>query len=246
MVLLLHWSMLNYAAVVKILKKHGAAASALSCCKASACCLLAPHRETCPASSAYSRAAAMQISARAFCCARRSWQTCSSRCDQWRGGQMCVWETHLSAARRSAAADSQVFLALQPLRRGALTWSAAAQPFYSTEHITELVRDAEQRIEALRQGDAGVTTLGSAATAAKVERLRETEALLFRRARAGLRRLARAAGLIRAGRSVRSRWSVVQTVHHVSGFDIGSACVLTRSALRTCWAAERAWAGRCF
>ena len=28
-----------------------------------------------------------------------------------------------------------------------------AQPFYSTEHVTELVRDAEQRIEELRQGE---------------------------------------------------------------------------------------------
>jgi len=102
---------------------------------------------------------------------------------QWRGGQTCVSETHLSASRGTAAASSQASSALQPLRRGALTRSAAAQPFYSTEHITELVRDAEQRIEALRQGDAGVTTLGSAATAAKVERLRETEALLVRRAR---------------------------------------------------------------
>lgn len=27
------------------------------------------------------------------------------------------------------------------------------QPFYSTEHVTELVRDAEQRIEELRQGE---------------------------------------------------------------------------------------------
>ncbi|KAK9842271.1 hypothetical protein WJX81_003901 [Elliptochloris bilobata] len=102
MVLLLHWSMLNYAAVVKILKKH---------------------------------------------------------------------DKHSSVLLRTR------FLA-----------NVLKQPFYSTEHVTELVRSAEQRIEELRQDQdaASAATAGEDATAAKVESLRKSEALLFRRTQAAL------------------------------------------------------------
>jgi hypothetical protein len=183
MVLLLHWSMLNYAAVVKILKKHGAAAVASFslqgvctsvCTPPDVSSLVCLQPRGCDADKRSDVLLRTPFLANVLKQVRRCAEAAVARRACWR----CASQLRAGLLRQTARP-----LALQPLRHGALTWSAAAQPFYSTEHITELVRDAEQRIEALRQGDAGVTTLGTAATAAKVERLRETEALLFRRAR---------------------------------------------------------------
>lgn len=62
------------------------------------------------------------------------------------------WKKLCSLSTASAHAPAT------PAQRRRISWPgseslATAQPFYSTEHVTELVRDAEQRIEELRQGE---------------------------------------------------------------------------------------------
>jgi hypothetical protein len=91
MVLLLHWSLLNYAAVVKILKKHGKGVAQQgtqpACCMtmAAAACCACPgppllHMRAMSAGCAdWDAFGVLQTSAQVGCCAPPTWPTSYSR-----------------------------------------------------------------------------------------------------------------------------------------------------------------------